>query len=105
MIESNGNAWGGQLDAQEGMPGAPGGVIDTRAELISIADVAAMLSVSKATVERMHAAGELPEPIRLRGKTVRWDRTELRDWWRSTKKGGQPPSRAEWTARRKAGRP
>ncbi len=48
--------------------------------LIDAAAVAAILSVSKRTVERMHADGELPACVRI-GKTgVRWRLSDIREW-------------------------
>ncbi len=48
--------------------------------LIDAGAVAAILSVSKRTVERMHADGELPASVRI-GKTgVRWRLSDIRAW-------------------------
>ncbi len=47
--------------------------------LLTVEQVGAMLSVSKRTVWRMLSAGELIEPIRVRGNT-RWRHAELQEW-------------------------
>jgi predicted DNA-binding transcriptional regulator AlpA len=48
-------------------------------ELLDRDAVAALLGVSTATIDRMRAAGDLPEPVSLRG-AVRWRRRELLRW-------------------------
>lgn len=47
--------------------------------LLTAADAAALLSVSKAHWYRMHNAGRIPLPVRL-GGAVRWRTDELRAW-------------------------
>jgi excisionase family DNA binding protein len=44
----------------------------SRVRLLACREVASLLSVSKRTVLRMSARGELPQPIRLGGKIPRW---------------------------------
>jgi predicted DNA-binding transcriptional regulator AlpA len=49
--------------------------VDTRLErsrLLDAKSVAALLSLSTRTVWRMGAAGELPKPVRLSERVVRW---------------------------------
>ena len=48
--------------------------------LIDRRELAAMLSVSPATVDRMSDKGRLPEPIRLSSQTLRWRRAEVLAW-------------------------
>ena len=47
--------------------------------LLTVEQVAAMMSVSKRTVWRMLSAGEFIQPIRVRGNT-RWRHAELHEW-------------------------
>ncbi|MBL8822294.1 MAG: AlpA family phage regulatory protein [Planctomycetia bacterium] len=47
--------------------------------LITVDEVAAMLSLSKRTIWRILSHGEMPEPIRL-GKNVRWRLYEVQQW-------------------------
>ena len=53
--------------------------LPTQPTLLSVQQRAAMLSVSKRTVWRMLSAGELIEPIRVRGST-RWRHAEVQEW-------------------------
>jgi predicted DNA-binding transcriptional regulator AlpA len=65
-----------------------------RALLVSLADVARLLGVSKATAERMKSSARLPRHIELSGQLHRWRREEIERWIAS----GCPP-RKEWEAR------
>ena len=47
--------------------------------LLSVADVARMLSVSVRYVWRLRDSGNLPAPIYL-GRTVRWRKAALESW-------------------------
>lgn len=71
-------------------------IIDAR--LVPIEVVAAFLSVSVSTAERMKAAGELPSPIRFSRRLIRWDIEELREWVQRRKPNGKLLSRDEWAA-------
>jgi predicted DNA-binding transcriptional regulator AlpA len=62
--------------------------------LLSARNLAAMMSLSIATVRRLDAAGKLPRPIRLAG-SVRWRADELRRWC-----DAGCPTRGEWEALR-----
>lgn len=62
--------------------------------LLSAEDLAGELRVSVRSIRRMDATGELPAPIRLSSRAVRWRRAELRAWIEA----GCPP-RDEWTWR------
>ncbi len=48
--------------------------------LVTTAQVASMLSISKREVERMVADGRLPQPIRLGKRLVRWNLDTIRRW-------------------------
>jgi predicted DNA-binding transcriptional regulator AlpA len=61
--------------------------------LYSAADLCHVLRVSRATLDRLRAAGRLPRPVRLGGQW-RWLREEIEAWTRA----GCPP-RTEWEAR------
>ena len=65
-------------------------------ELVPAAAVAVMLSVSARTLWRMHAAGELPAPVKVGGST-RWRLSEVRAWVEAG-----CPARRQWEAARKA---
>ncbi|MGA2093103.1 MAG: helix-turn-helix domain-containing protein [Sedimentisphaerales bacterium] len=58
--------------------------------LLSADDAAAALSVSRAHLYSMHAAGQIPQPVRI-GKRTLWSADELRAWALA---GG--PSREKW---------
>ena len=49
--------------------------------LLGRVDAAAFLSISASSLDRMSAAGEVPEPVRLGGR-VAWGRAELASWVR-----------------------
>jgi predicted DNA-binding transcriptional regulator AlpA len=48
--------------------------------LIDSNGVAKMLNVSKRHVERMAQLGDLPPPVRLGKRIVRWRVAEIQDW-------------------------
>jgi predicted DNA-binding transcriptional regulator AlpA len=62
--------------------------------LIGLRELARLLGVSKATAERMKAAGRLPRPLELSSGCHRWRLSEVRQWVEA----GAPPRR-EWEAR------
>ena len=41
-------------------------------QLLTVKDVAAMLKIHPRTVWRMSATGDIPAPLRLAAKTIRW---------------------------------
>lgn len=47
--------------------------------LMTIKEVAALLSCSTRTVYRLHDAGQIPQAVRL-GALVRWNRREIEQW-------------------------
>lgn len=49
-------------------------------DLLTVAQVAALLQVGVRTVRRHVAAGQLPEPICVGKRTQRWDRAQLMAW-------------------------
>src|ERR1041385_976927 len=51
----------------------------TRAELLTVNDVAELLSCSPRHVYRLADGGRLPRPRKL-GALVRWSRAEVLDW-------------------------
>lgn len=53
------------------------------ADLIAIADVAAILSVSKQAAARIAAAGDFPKPFRLNQRTVKYSKTAVLAWLQS----------------------
>lgn len=48
--------------------------------LLTIHDLARMLSVSERELWRMRSSGKLPAPIELGPKLIRWGRAEVQDW-------------------------
>jgi predicted DNA-binding transcriptional regulator AlpA len=64
--------------------------------LIDARRLAELLDVSKATFDRMKAAGKLPRHIELSRGCHRWRLSEVRDWIDA----GCPPIK-EWEARRR----
>ena len=46
----------------------------------SYRELAAALGVGLATVERLHAAGRLPAPVRISTNRVVWPRAAIRAW-------------------------
>ncbi len=64
------------------------------AVLVTWRVVAGMLAVSRATFDRMRAAGRILQPIRLSSTCHRWRLQEVRDWVAA----GCPPAK-EWEAR------
>ena len=66
--------------------------------LLKIHATAVLLGVSTDTVERLHAAGNMPAPIKL-CRDLLWDVNELNAWIdHARKNGGKPPNRKEWAA-------
>ncbi len=49
-------------------------------QLLTVAEVAAVLDVSPRTIWAWVAAGELPEPVRKGRRWVRWRRREVEAW-------------------------
>ena len=68
---------------------------DIAARLIPIDDVALLLGVCRATVERMLASGRIPAPRRI-GRANRWDRTELDAWLSRPLPNGQLQTAKAW---------
>ena len=50
------------------------------AELLTAADVARKCRVTARTVHRWRRTGRLPAPVRLSGKTVRWQADAINTW-------------------------
>jgi predicted DNA-binding transcriptional regulator AlpA len=48
--------------------------------LISAAKVGSLLDVHERTVWRMRSAGEIPPPIKVGPRKVRWRRAEILNW-------------------------
>jgi excisionase family DNA binding protein len=48
-------------------------------QLLTMAQIAEYLNVSKRTVQRLRHDGELPQPISVRG-SLRWDRETIEAW-------------------------
>lgn len=45
-----------------------------------IGEVTALLGLSEATIYRMLAQGEFPQPVRISSRTVRWRESVMRKW-------------------------
>jgi predicted DNA-binding transcriptional regulator AlpA len=65
--------------------------------LVSARELAALLGVSAATLERMKAANKLPRAVELSGGCHRWRLAEVREWVLAG-----CPGRREWEARQQA---
>ena len=57
----------------------PGLGADDQRLLLDASAAARLLSVSERHLRKLHAAGQLPRPIRL-GRSVRWSRATLERW-------------------------
>ena len=67
--------------------------------LLTLKQVAELLSVSERHVHKLNSSGRLPRPVRL-GRSVRWRRVELESWVEAGS-----PDRARWeTINKKGGR-
>ena len=51
-----------------------------RARLMKMDEVCDFIGIGETTVKKMVKAGELPSPVRLSSKCVRWRAGELADW-------------------------
>jgi len=61
-------------------------------ELLTDAEAAHLCGMGRSTWRRLHAAGKVPEPVRL-GGCVRWRRREILDW---IEEGCPPRDRWRW---------
>ena len=52
---------------------------DAEPLLVTAAELAALLNLSKRTLWRLRSAGDLPKPVKL-GNSVRWVRDEIKKW-------------------------
>lgn len=66
-------------------------------ELLTVKDVAAVLSVSQRQIWKLHSSGRLPASVRL-ARSVRWRRNELERWL-----SAGCPARDKWETMRGAG--
>ena len=64
--------------------------------LIDRRELARLMSVEVATLDRMRAAGRIPQPLMLSPGCVRWRLDDVRRWL-----DAGAPTAAEWAARRK----
>jgi len=48
--------------------------------LLKVGDVAELIGVHQRTVWRLSACGDLPQPVRLGERCVRWRLTDLEKW-------------------------
>jgi predicted DNA-binding transcriptional regulator AlpA len=86
----------GPPDAPRNYPAAGRPAIEPL--LVSRRQLAALLAVSLASLDRLAAADRLPRPLRLAG-SVRWRLEEVRAWVEAA-----CPPRKEWEARQAQGR-
>lgn len=63
--------------------------------LVDADELAALLSVSAATICRMNSGGKVPRPLRL-GGAVRWHRQTVENWLRESQLAGRLLDRREW---------
>ena len=64
--------------------------------LIDATTLAALLSVSEATLYRMLAGGKIPAPLRLSRGCVRWHRETVERWLAASEAQGRLIDRASW---------
>lgn len=55
-----------------------------------LADVKAFVGISRATIDRLEAAGDFPKRIRLGRAAVGWDLEEIREWLERRPRGPKP---------------
>jgi prophage regulatory protein len=55
-----------------------------------LADVKACVGISRATIDRLEAAGDFPKRIRLGRASVGWDLNEVRQWLACRPRGPKP---------------
>jgi prophage regulatory protein len=55
-----------------------------------LADVKAMTRLSRATIDRLEAAGDFPKRIRLGRAAVGWDLDAVREWLERRPRGPKP---------------
>jgi len=53
---------------------------ETTSELLTVNDVAKLLSAGRRTICRWAQIGRMPEPVKLGRRCVRWRRADLLDW-------------------------
>jgi len=53
--------------------------INQTCQLISVKEVAAMLSLSKRQIFRLNSCGKIPAPLRI-GGAVRWSAEQISSW-------------------------
>ncbi len=58
--------------------------------------LAELLSVSKATISRMDAAGKLPRAVRFSTGCVRWRLETIQAWLAECERAGHVIDRSEW---------
>lgn len=56
-----------------------------------LADVMAIVGISRPTIDRLEAAGNFPKRIRLGRAAVGWDLNEVRAWLEQRPRGPKPP--------------
>jgi prophage regulatory protein len=56
-----------------------------------LADVKALVAISRATIDRLEAANEFPKRIRLGRAAVGWDLNEIREWLEHRPRGPKAP--------------
>ena len=49
-------------------------------QLLRVRQVADLLGVHPRSIWRLSASGQLPKPVRLTGRLVRWKRREIEDY-------------------------
>ena len=66
--------------------------------LIDARELSRLLSVSPATVHRMHSSGRVPKPIALSAGCIRWHRPTIERWLALCNSEGRLIDRREWQA-------
>jgi prophage regulatory protein len=59
-------------------------------EIGRLADVIALVGVSRPTIDRLEGSGDFPKRIRLGRAAVGWDLNEVREWLERRPRGPKP---------------
>lgn len=73
--------------------------IDSSTDVLTPADAAKLLRVSRATFFKMDAAGKIPLAVHLTPRCPRWLRSELLAWL-----SAGAPHRQDWERQKKGGK-
>lgn len=68
--------------------------------LVGRREMARLLDVSEATLDRMNAAGKIgPRPLKVSAGRIAWSYESVRRWVTESERGGELIGRRDWLAR------